>query len=408
MADKEIKQWITIKGRHIPLFEGETKADAIKRLKEGTKKGPEPKKSTVKKQKKDDKPKDEKKKATAADFKALQDREDKRKVQKALEYAKPKLDKESYSWKEHVEDAAYECKLNPRQTKQLEHLMKAYAIKKGVFKEKHDQWKEDWKKQGFNYDAEVQIKKGLTQVHNAEDLLAGDNYMNKFEYKTKSDWLKEHSRQYEEDRAEWSHTYRRMEQLKDKYVDPEMVEELGRDLARTLVNEKDYPSLAELREKLDRIDARKKEFEDKRERYNDYFDRIDKIEGKVQRAEYGRPDFEEAKGNYPGFKTADTSTSYYNDLLKKGEAKVVEMTPEQYIKECAYYIFTDSTLQKTLRGRVGDTDTDKYAKMMREGTKFDTPYLNYKDEAQEGLHRAVAAYMNGIKKIPVVIVGNRR
>ena len=31
MAQREVKQWITVKGRHIPIFEGETKEDAIKR-----------------------------------------------------------------------------------------------------------------------------------------------------------------------------------------------------------------------------------------------------------------------------------------------------------------------------------------------------------------------------------------
>lgn len=40
MAEKQIKQWITLKGgRHIPIFEGESKADVVKRLKEGVKKG---------------------------------------------------------------------------------------------------------------------------------------------------------------------------------------------------------------------------------------------------------------------------------------------------------------------------------------------------------------------------------
>jgi len=36
---KEIKQWITVNHIHIPIFEGESKADAVKRLKEGVKKG---------------------------------------------------------------------------------------------------------------------------------------------------------------------------------------------------------------------------------------------------------------------------------------------------------------------------------------------------------------------------------
>lgn len=31
MADREIKQWITVNGKHIPIYEGESKADAVKR-----------------------------------------------------------------------------------------------------------------------------------------------------------------------------------------------------------------------------------------------------------------------------------------------------------------------------------------------------------------------------------------
>lgn len=36
---KQIKQWITVNHIHIPIFEGESKADAVKRIKEGAKKG---------------------------------------------------------------------------------------------------------------------------------------------------------------------------------------------------------------------------------------------------------------------------------------------------------------------------------------------------------------------------------
>jgi len=31
MADREVKQWITVNGKHVPIFEGESKAAAIKR-----------------------------------------------------------------------------------------------------------------------------------------------------------------------------------------------------------------------------------------------------------------------------------------------------------------------------------------------------------------------------------------
>lgn len=31
MAEREVKQWITVNGKHVPIYEGESKADAIKR-----------------------------------------------------------------------------------------------------------------------------------------------------------------------------------------------------------------------------------------------------------------------------------------------------------------------------------------------------------------------------------------
>ena len=39
MAQKEVKQWITVKGRHIPIFEGESKEEAIKRATKSAGKG---------------------------------------------------------------------------------------------------------------------------------------------------------------------------------------------------------------------------------------------------------------------------------------------------------------------------------------------------------------------------------
>lgn len=32
MTDREIKQWITVHGKHVPIYEGETKADAVRRV----------------------------------------------------------------------------------------------------------------------------------------------------------------------------------------------------------------------------------------------------------------------------------------------------------------------------------------------------------------------------------------
>ena len=31
MAERKVKQWITVNGVHVPIFEGESKSDAVKR-----------------------------------------------------------------------------------------------------------------------------------------------------------------------------------------------------------------------------------------------------------------------------------------------------------------------------------------------------------------------------------------
>lgn len=107
--------------------------------------------------------------------------------------------------------------------------------------------------------------------------------------------------------------------------------------------------------------------------------------------------------DYQGFDKNKSRTSYIDDMVKSGRAQIVEMPPELYLKEVAHKIFKKETLESTLRG-TSVSNINKYMKMMQEGVKFDTPYLNYRDEQQEGRHRAIAAVMLGIKKIPVIIV----
>lgn len=115
------------------------------------------------------------------------------------------------------------------------------------------------------------------------------------------------------------------------------------------------------------------------------------------------------KNEYPGFKLNESTTSNVDNALAKGDAHVVGMSPKRYIQECAYNIFQreGTTLESVVRTRFAK-DVGKYMTMMEEGVKFDTPYLNYRDEGQEGLHRAVAAYMLGMEEIPVIVVPKRR
>lgn len=392
MANKEPEKWITIKGRHIPLYEGETVKDAINRMKSGKKKGPEVKKESKKKEV--DK--------TSKEYRTNQ-------IKKAFDYAKSKIDKESYSWKETVMDAQYEYDIPDKDVSHLEKAMQIYAIKQNKFKEYHEKWDNKFREQGISVDNYINKSNKLEKVHEASDLLKDyKGYETPKKLQDMEKYLKENREQYEVNTKDWLDKRKKLDAARDKYVDKDMVESLGRAQARLLVTDSEHPEIMEIKEKADKQFADIKEYEKTRDEYYDEIEKLDVTQSKKERAEYEKPEFKKAVGEYTGFKTDDTGTSYYNDLIKEDKANIVEMTPEQYIKECAYYVFEDSTWEKVLRGRVGDEDTEKYAKMMREGTKFNTPYLNYQDYGQEGLHRAVAAYINGIKKIPVVIIGKRR
>lgn len=331
------------------------------------------------------------------------------KPKQALEYVKSKIDKESASFQELYEDAKYEYGLSGREAQQLKDSMMLYALKNGKFEKHHKEWKEDWKLlRGFDYDKEMANRRILVEKNDPKSLISKDSYVNDKDYKEASDSLRRSMKESQELSSKSVELYKQYDAERDKHLDPEMVSLLGKSQARMFVKDSEFPELAELKDQLDDVSKRQKTLQLDIDKNQDFITQRDKTMSKAQRINYGEPRFEEASGKYPGFKTDETRTPYIDELIKDGKATIVEMTPEQYMHECAHYIFTDSTFEKVLRGRTDDVETSKYAKMMRDGTKFDTPYLNYKDEQQEGLHRAVAAYINGIEKIPVVIVGKRR
>lgn len=101
---------------------------------------------------------------------------------------------------------------------------------------------------------------------------------------------------------------------------------------------------------------------------------------------------------YKGFIT-HTRTGHMEDFIN-GKGFIAEMTPQEYLHRISYDVF-HSSYSYTARG----VDTDRvqlYAKMMKNGVKFDMP-LMVTDEGQEGRHRAMAAYLAGIQKIPVYV-----
>jgi hypothetical protein len=253
--------------------------------------------------------------------------------------------------------------------------------------------------------------KSERKLRDPHDLVPKDSYTKKSEYQQNEAKVQGLYKELDPLQKQYLTLAKALDEAKDKHVKEEDRKALGRNIARMFVDEKAYPDVAEVAERFHRVAKRKNEVEDEISAMHNYFESQDGGQSKKQREEYGRPEFKEAHGEYEGFKRDESTDSGVDDAVKKGKARVVEMTPEQYIHECAHYIFEGSTFERTLRGRLGDKDTEKYAKMMREGVKFDTPYLKYNaigEGGQEGLHRAVAAYINGYEKIPVIIIGKRR
>lgn len=164
----------------------------------------------------------------------------------------------------------------------------------------------------------------------------------------------------------------------------------------------------ELNERLTELRSKKNEAEKQHRKATDTIRRYDEQAYEQEKADWKGTFLvptKKTEDDFPGFEL-DTTISYYEDLREKGQAHVVEMSPKEYLERCAYQVF-DTSLERTLRA-VDPEAVQKYAAMMNSGTKFHMPMLNLADKEQEGRHRAVTAIVNGIEKIPVLVVPKKR
>lgn len=103
--------------------------------------------------------------------------------------------------------------------------------------------------------------------------------------------------------------------------------------------------------------------------------------------------------------------AYYRDQ-KNRVGKIIMMTPDEYIQECAEGAFKGRVTPEELKqsryaskDKDGNSLIDSYVKAMKSGDKFPMCYIDYTGH-QEGIHRMIAA---GIafgwnKKFPVLVV----
>lgn len=108
----------------------------------------------------------------------------------------------------------------------------------------------------------------------------------------------------------------------------------------------------------------------------------------------------DANKEYVGFATK--TRSGYDADLARGKGYIAEMPPKEYLQRITYDCF-GSTWSSVVSG----VKTDNiliYAQMMKNGVKMDMPSMKPGSPTQEGRHRAMAAYLCGIEKIPVYII----
>lgn len=116
------------------------------------------------------------------------------------------------------------------------------------------------------------------------------------------------------------------------------------------------------------------------------------------------------RGEYAGFDMSKSTNSHQSDVLEgkvKGKtATVVEMSPDEYMERAYRQIFKKPSKRGGAFAEIPETSekVTQYAEAMRNGEKFPLPYLDYTNAGQEGRHRALAAKMAGIDKIPVVVI----
>jgi hypothetical protein len=117
--------------------------------------------------------------------------------------------------------------------------------------------------------------------------------------------------------------------------------------------------------------------------------------------------------SYGFFKTVSSIPDYdkvlfgkNNELPKKyeyWEGEIKWMTKEKYLQECSKLQNTSYSDQFRY---IIDWKVQRIMEKMKEGVKFDMPYLNYVENQQEGRHRVVAADNLGQKYIPVLILSS--
>lgn len=259
---------------------------------------------------------------------------------------------------------------------------------------------------GNKQEADKKNNKPVTEEDIKAKLIKADSYTNDPKYKKLSDEVQDAIRRRDEVKAR---TAELQEQLKKEQTIKPKSEWTTEDEIADLLGERPVKYTEKGKQLKAELDESRKKYKEADHEWSEKSQKLislDKAQRDKQKQEWAIADKDismDVKSEYPGFKVNESTTTPVDEALKSGKAIVVEMSPETYLHEVAHNIFPEDTIESTLRG-TSVKNINKYMQMMKDGTKFDTPYLNYRTKGQEGRHRAIAAMMLGIKRIPVIVV----
>ncbi len=270
-----------------------------------------------------------------------------------------------------------------------------------------DEPSDDEKKKNMQIQQSKEQAKERTEKKSLMDKYTDkDSYIHDPEFKSLEAKASKAGKDKEELTKKWLDMGKELE--KETVIDKETLDMFDGDRTLAKMFAKKTPKGEKLEKERDEVYKQMKKAEEDWEHYSGKRNKRIKDESEKQKEAYVKSTStvsDKVKDDYKGFKTADTGVPYTNELLAKGKAFVVEMSPKQYLQECAYKIFDSTYEQQILVGQADNEGvTQKLVGLMQNGTKMYTPYLNYRDKQQEGRHRAIAAMEMGIDRIPVVIV----
>lgn len=191
----------------------------------------------------------------------------------------------------------------------------------------------------------------------------------------------------------------RNEMEKEIRVDPE----LGREYSWMFDDNYTKRGL-ELKDAIEKLEGERRELTAAREEIETGIRNLDAENRALQASSFNNEIPSRAtKGSYDGFSIDTTGNRNIDKMIAEGRAYVAEMSPEEYLRRSSQQIYGKGSLESAIRG-TSDANIQKYAEDMRNGVKYDMPYLDLARGEQEGRHRALAALVNQYDSIPVAVI----